>query len=103
MKQRSTDQLLTLGMALTTDRRTMERRVRGVFARKRSAKGVLALSALLVFAGVCRVYDGLPAGGSRGRAGQDTRRSAGGEAIRIISALSNAGRAKALYLGAGWC
>ena len=50
MKQRSTDQLLTLGMALTTDRRTMERRVRGVFARKRSAKGVLALSALLVLA-----------------------------------------------------
>ena len=49
-KIRSTDQLLTLGMALTTDRRTMERRVRGVFARKRSAKGVLAFSALLVFA-----------------------------------------------------
>ncbi len=49
-KIRSTDQLLTLGMALTTDRRTMERRVRGVFARKRSAKGVLALSALLVLA-----------------------------------------------------
>ena len=45
-----TDHLLTLGMALTTDRRTMERRVRGVFARKRSAKGALALSALLVFA-----------------------------------------------------
>ena len=45
-----TDHLLTLGMALTTDRRTMERRVRGVFARKRSAKGVLALSALLVLA-----------------------------------------------------
>ncbi len=50
MRHRSTDQLLTLGMALTTDRRTMERRVRGVFARKRSAKGVLALSALLVLA-----------------------------------------------------
>ena len=49
-KIRSTDQLLTLGMALTTDRRAMERRVRGVFARKRSAKGVLALSALLALA-----------------------------------------------------
>ena len=50
MSHRSTDQLLTLGMALTTDRRAMERRVRGVFARKRSAKGVLALSALLALA-----------------------------------------------------
>ena len=50
MMKIKTDQLLTLGMALTTDRRTMERRVRGVFARKRSAKGVLALSALLVLA-----------------------------------------------------
>ena len=49
-KIRSTDQLLTLGMALTTDKRAMERRVRGVFARKRSAKGVLVLSALLVLA-----------------------------------------------------
>ena len=50
MKHRSTDHLLTLGMALTTDQRAMERRVRGVFARKRSAKGVLALSALLALA-----------------------------------------------------
>ncbi len=50
MRHRSTDRLLTLGMALTTDRRAMERRVRGVFARKKSAKGVLALSALLVLA-----------------------------------------------------
>ena len=47
---RSTDRLLTLGMALTTDRRAMEQRVRGVFARKKSAKGVLVLSALLVLA-----------------------------------------------------
>jgi len=43
----NTDQLLTLGMALTTDRRTMERRVRGVFARKTSTKGVIALSLVL--------------------------------------------------------
>jgi len=50
MKTRSTDQLLTLGMALTTDRRTMERRVRGVFARKKSAKGIVALSLVLVLA-----------------------------------------------------
>lgn len=50
MRHRSTDRLLTLGMALTTDRRAMEQRVRGVFARKKSAKGVLALSALLVLA-----------------------------------------------------
>jgi len=50
MKHHSTDQLLTLGMALTTDRRTMERRVRGVFARRKSAKGVIALSLVLVLA-----------------------------------------------------
>ncbi|MEA4915222.1 MAG: hypothetical protein VB061_11700 [Christensenella sp.] len=43
----NTDHLLTLGMALTTDKRTMERRVRGVFARKRSAKGVIILSLIL--------------------------------------------------------
>ena len=50
MKTHSTDHLLTLGMALTTDKRAMERRVRGVFARKRSAKGALALSAVLALA-----------------------------------------------------
>ena len=50
MKNHTTDQLLTLGMALTTDKRAMERRVRGVFARKTSAKGVLALSLVLALA-----------------------------------------------------
>ena len=45
-----TDHLMTLGMALTTDKRAMERRVRGVFARKRSAKGALVLSAVLALA-----------------------------------------------------
>ena len=50
MMRWNTDQLLTLGMALTTDRRTMERRVRGVFARKKSAKGVLILSIVLALA-----------------------------------------------------
>ena len=50
MRNHSTEYLLTLGMALTTDKRTMERRVRGVFARKRSAKSALVLSALLVLA-----------------------------------------------------
>ena len=47
MKHHTTDQLLTLGMALTSDKRSMERRVRGVFARKKSAKGALALSLVL--------------------------------------------------------
>ena len=46
-KPHSTDQLLTLGMALTTDKKAMERRVRGVFARKTSAKSVIALSLVL--------------------------------------------------------
>jgi len=50
MKHHSTDQLLTLGMALTTDKKSMERRVRGVFARKTSAKGVIALSLVLALA-----------------------------------------------------
>ena len=49
-KRKSTDQLLTLGMALTTDKRAMERRVRGVFARKTSAKGVIALALILALA-----------------------------------------------------
>ena len=48
MKRMNTEHLLTLGMALITDRRAMERRVRGVFARKRSAKGIVALSLVLV-------------------------------------------------------
>ena len=43
----NTDHLLTLGMALTTDQRAMERRVRGVFARRKSAKGVWILSLML--------------------------------------------------------
>ena len=50
MKTHSTDQLLTLGMALTTDKKAMERRVRGVFARKTSAKSVIALSLVLALA-----------------------------------------------------
>ena len=49
-KSHSTDQLLTLGMALTTDKKAMERRVRGVFARKTSAKSVIALSLVLALA-----------------------------------------------------
>ena len=51
MKSMPTERLLTLGMALTADKRTMERRVRGVFARKTSARaaryGALALALLL--------------------------------------------------------
>ena len=46
----TTDRLLTLGMALTSDKRSMERRVRGVFARRKSAKGALALSLVLALA-----------------------------------------------------
>ncbi len=45
--QIKTDKILTLGMALTTDKKAMERRVRGVFARKTSAKSVIALSLVL--------------------------------------------------------
>ena len=45
-----TDQLFTLGMALTTDKKAMERRVRGVFARRRSTRGALILSLVLALA-----------------------------------------------------
>ncbi len=50
MKQSRTDRLLTLGMALYTDKRAMERRVRGVFARKRSTKGTILLALMLALA-----------------------------------------------------
>ena len=43
MKRFTTDHILMLGMALTSDHRAMERRVRGVFARKKSAKATLLL------------------------------------------------------------
>ncbi|MEA5047162.1 MAG: DUF6034 family protein [Eubacteriales bacterium] len=46
----TTDRLVTLGMALTADKRAMERRVRGVFARKKSAKATLALALALTLA-----------------------------------------------------
>lgn len=47
MKKLSTDYLLTLGMALYGDKSAMERRVRGVFARRESPKSVRALALLL--------------------------------------------------------
>ena len=47
MKQQTTDKLLTLGMALYSDKRSMERRVRGIFARKCSAGATIALAAAL--------------------------------------------------------
>ncbi|MEA5047160.1 MAG: hypothetical protein VB034_00995 [Eubacteriales bacterium] len=50
MKRFTTDHILMLGMALTSDHRVMERRVRGVFARKKSAKATLLLALALVLA-----------------------------------------------------
>lgn len=51
----STDHLLTLGMALYADQKTMERRVRGVFARKKSTKPakLLTLALCLALAAGC--------------------------------------------------
>ena len=46
----STDHLLTLGMALYADQKTMERRVRGVFARKKSTKPAILLTLALCLA-----------------------------------------------------
>ncbi len=50
MKQFTTERYLTLGMALTADKATMERRVRGVFARKNSARPVKILTLALCIA-----------------------------------------------------
>ncbi len=47
MRRTSTERYLTLGMALTADKATMERRVRGVFARKNSPRSIKALALLL--------------------------------------------------------
>ena len=43
----STDRLLSLGMALYADKKTMERRIHGIFARPRSAAGAVLASILL--------------------------------------------------------
>ena len=46
-RKQSTDRLLTMGLALYADKRTMEQRVRGIFGRKRTAAFARALSAIL--------------------------------------------------------
>ncbi|MDO4572884.1 MAG: hypothetical protein Q4C13_05905 [Clostridia bacterium] len=50
MKRNSTEQFFILGMALHADRRVMEQRVRGVFAKKRSAGPVRVLALCLSLA-----------------------------------------------------
>jgi len=50
MKELSTDRLLSIGMALTADKKTMERRVRGIFAKQKSAKPAKLLALALCFA-----------------------------------------------------
>jgi len=50
MKRLSTEDFLTLGMALTADKTAMERRVRGVFARKSSARPAKILALALCIA-----------------------------------------------------
>jgi len=50
MKQLSTEDFLTLGMALTGDKKTMERRVRGVFGRQNSARAAKILALALCIA-----------------------------------------------------
>lgn len=47
MRRTSTEKYLTLGMALTADKKTMERRVRGVFERRSSSRPIKALALLL--------------------------------------------------------
>jgi hypothetical protein len=55
MRRTETEKYLTLGMALTADKKTMERRVRGVFARKSSARTakILALTLCAALAVGC--------------------------------------------------
>jgi hypothetical protein len=50
MRRLSTDDFLTLGMALTADKAAMEQRVRGVFARKSSARTAKILAFTLCIA-----------------------------------------------------
>jgi len=50
MRRTSTEKYLTLGMALTGDKKTMERRVRGVFGRKSSARAARILALALCIA-----------------------------------------------------
>ncbi len=51
--KRSTEELLSLGMALRADRETMETRIRGIFSRKKSSR--LAAAAALIMALVMAV------------------------------------------------
>ena len=95
MKHRTTDQLLTLGMALTTDKKTMERRVRGVFARKRSAKGAAILSVLLVFALGFAAFTTACQPGQPSVSGSDALASGGNGLVSGGDALVSGGNAQA--------
>ena len=102
MKRINTEYLLTLGMALTSDKRSMERRVRGVFARKKSAKGVLALSLVLAltlgfaaFTTACQPGQPTSSGGNAITSGGNAIASGGNAITSGGNALASGGNALA--------
>ena len=103
-KTHSTDQLLTLGMALTTDKKTMERRVRGVFARKKSAKGALILALVLAlalgfgaFTTACQPGQAIASNGNALVSGGNALVSGGNALASSGDANASSGDAKAEY------
>ena len=68
---RTTEEILSLGLGLSADKKTMEERVRGVFSRRRStalaaavAFGIVALALLLCFTTVLRPVEEANEGGA---------------------------------------
>jgi len=80
-------------MALTNDRRTMERRVRGVFARKKSAKGIVALSLVLALALGFGAFTTACQPGQPIASGSDTLASGGDVLVSEGDALVSGGNA----------
>ena len=94
MRRTSTETYLTLGMALTADKTAMERRVRGVFAREKSARPakVLALALCIALGIGCFTTACQPAEGDAGEP-VPTPTATPGE---LDVAAGEAGKAKAL-------
>ncbi|MEN6418404.1 MAG: hypothetical protein ABFC73_05735 [Clostridiaceae bacterium] len=100
--QSSTDRLLTLGMALYADQKTMERRVRGVFARKKSAKPAKLLALILClalaagcFTTACQPGTQPASGGNAAASGGDAVLASGGNAALVSGGNASAGNASA--------
>ena len=94
MKKLSTDHLLTLGMALYGDKSAMERRVRGVFARRKSPNGVRALALILcLMLGVGCFTTACSAGSAPAASAGDAAVSGGDALVSGGDALASDGNA----------